>query len=217
MRVAHPGIHQFFIEFNCLVLRLVARLVVLVSVEFISPIGRRDHVDNSLVPAIPQLNVVPPSLIEQRLPHVVIRVRRPIHHAPIAYDHRLLVRIDGNFDENILEGHLCTHDVDLEPDRVLQLQLVGLDHGSALHQHRGRLRDLQHLESELRQHLVQGGQRGRLASAWAACEADSNYWVLALFHCFWVVQRLVPHPVRIRGALGDVAGGPLEFDRLLYI
>ena len=75
--------------------------------------------DYSFVPTIPQLNVVPARLIEKGLLHIVVGVGTAVHDTSVAYDYSLLIAVYGYFHENILEGHLHSHDVDLEPDCVL--------------------------------------------------------------------------------------------------
>lgn len=132
-----PGVNEFLVEFDGLLDRLVASLVVDIGVELGSAICRRHHVDDSFVASITELDCAPVRLVEQSLPNLIRCVGLTIHNTTITKNDSRYVTLKRCFKEDIFEGHLRLHDLDLEAHLVHQCHLVRLDKASTLH-HQGR-------------------------------------------------------------------------------
>lgn len=156
--VTDPRINQLLVQSYRLIDRLISSLVVRVGVELRGAIRSRDHVDNSLVAAITQLNRAPMCIVKERLPNFSRRIGLAVHHASITNDYRRLLRFDRSFEEDIFEAHLRLHDLNLEADLVHQSHLVRLNEAAALHHKRCGFRHQEHLEPLGRQLQRQSGQ-----------------------------------------------------------
>lgn len=109
MRVADPGINQPLIELNSLLGIFVPRLIARIGVEFVSTVCGGNHMQNSFIPSISQLDGAPAGLIQNCLPHVFVTVCGAIHNTSITNYNCGSIKRLGNFDENILELHLKFH------------------------------------------------------------------------------------------------------------
>lgn len=89
VRVADPGVNQFLVEGDGLLLSLVSSFIIGVSVESLCAVSTRDHVDHCLVALVAQVNRAPAGLIKQGLPDVFVRVRHAVHDSAVADEHCL--------------------------------------------------------------------------------------------------------------------------------
>ena len=202
VRVAHPGIDKFLIEFLSLLNCLIASLVVVTSVELFSAICCRHEMNNSLVAPVSELNRTPGCLVEERLPALLTGVRFSIHYSSVTQDHCFQLAIQSLLEKDVLQTHLHSHDLNLKFDLLVQSHFVGLDECSRLHHQGCCLRHDQNIESCLVQVVSQGGEGSRLACTRTTCQADPVNWKLGLGYCFWMVQVGVSHSLGLLGTHG---------------
>ena len=125
--------------------------------------------DHCLVATISKLNSAPMGFVKQGLPNFVRGVGLTVHDTTVAKDHSSDFTLECCFKENIFQGHLRLHDLNLEAHLVHKCHLMRLDKASAFH-HQGRsLRNDQHLEAFLRQLICDSRQCSGLAGARTSC------------------------------------------------
>lgn len=100
--MAHPSINQLFVKLYSLVHSLVPRLIIDICVELGRAIRCRHQVNYRFVSSVAQLNRRPGSLVQQRLPHILISVSHAVHHTTIAKNHDILIAGERSLQESIL-------------------------------------------------------------------------------------------------------------------
>ena len=105
----------------------------------------------SFVASVTQLNRTPVSIIEKGLPHLISCVSHSIHDTAITENDSWSIRLDSCLKENIFQGHLRLHHLNLKAYLVHKSHLVRLNEATALHHHGGCLRYKQDLEALIRQ------------------------------------------------------------------
>ena len=108
--------------------------------------------DDCLVALVSQLNSGPASLVEDRLPDVLIDVCLSVHHAPVDKDDRVRLLHLGYVNEDLLEVHLEFHEKFLELDSLNKVHLGGVNEGASFLENGGSLGHLQHSEPHLVEH-----------------------------------------------------------------
>lgn len=131
--MSSPRINQLLVEIFRLIDCLVARFIIFSCVKLYGTICGRHHVDDGLVAAISELNGAPASLIEERLPHVIVSICHAVHDTTIAQNDDFLVAAECRLKESVFERHLHLHNIDLKLDLIGKIHFTCLNEGSALH------------------------------------------------------------------------------------
>ena len=103
-----PGLDELAVDLTSLLdahslLRFVAlELLLLLVKELLCALRCSDHVDNSLVAPVSELDRGPASFIEDSLPALVCSVSRAIHDATVEQDYHMRILHLGHVDEDLL-------------------------------------------------------------------------------------------------------------------
>jgi len=133
--MADPGVDQPFIKFDRFFYCLVPCLVVVASVKLFSAVSSRDQVNDCFVAFVSELDSVPGRVVEKCLPYVVVSICHSVHNTSIAEKHGLRVGCKGSLQEDVLQGHLHRHQLNLKLHCIRKGHLACLDKRAALHKH----------------------------------------------------------------------------------
>ena len=127
MGVSRPSLEDASIEVTRLLYGLVARSVVLQRVEFLRALCCGDHMDDSVVARITELDLRETQLIKEGLPHRALDIVRDVHRPSIGDDEHGMGSGVCELEEGILHLQLVLHHSLLDVVEVLTVGRAEVD------------------------------------------------------------------------------------------